>query len=210
MALDNDEYGNARTGQSATRYNWLGGKQRSSETLSGLMLMGVRLYNPTSGRFLSTDPVYGGGDNAYGYPGDPVNQFDLDGRFWGSIKKWVREQKRSHASFDMAYSATRFAPGNRILPVRRPRHQGNSATALAPRKAPHPDREVHQAVLQPVGTMRTHRVRALSFIAHLLARTQHLPPREPVHRQLLRTNAELDVPHRPVPPSQVEGILLAD
>ncbi|MFJ2915775.1 DNRLRE domain-containing protein, partial [Streptomyces sp. NPDC087228] len=79
VALDNDEYGNPRTGQPATRYNWLGAKQRSTETPTGLTLMGVRLYNPTTGRFLSTDPVYGGGDNRYAYPGDPINQYDLDG-----------------------------------------------------------------------------------------------------------------------------------
>ncbi|WP_051716424.1 DNRLRE domain-containing protein, partial [Streptomyces bikiniensis] len=82
QALDNDEYGNPRNNQPAVRYNWLGAKQRSAETLTGLTLMGVRLYNPRTGRFLSTDPVHGGGDNRYGYPGDPVNQYDLDGKRW--------------------------------------------------------------------------------------------------------------------------------
>ncbi|MFE7134423.1 DNRLRE domain-containing protein [Streptomyces sp. NPDC057638] len=82
VVLDNDEYGNPRAGQPAVRYNWLGGKQRSTETLTGLTLMGVRLYDPVTGRFLSADPVYGGGANAYGYPGDPVNEFDLDGKSW--------------------------------------------------------------------------------------------------------------------------------
>ncbi|MFG3496811.1 DNRLRE domain-containing protein [Streptomyces sp. NPDC047886] len=88
LALDNDEYGNPRTSQPATRYNWLGAKQRSTETLTGLTLMGVRLYNPTTGRFLSTDPVYGGNANAYDYcTADPINCYDLDGRFgW---KKWL-------------------------------------------------------------------------------------------------------------------------
>ncbi|MGK5643337.1 RHS repeat-associated core domain-containing protein, partial [Streptomyces sp. URMC 126] len=78
-ALDSDEYGNPRTNQSATRYNWLGAKQRSTETVTGLSLMGVRLYNPTTGRFLSTDPVFGGNANAYEYcAGDPVNCYDLN------------------------------------------------------------------------------------------------------------------------------------
>ncbi|WP_327249292.1 RHS repeat-associated core domain-containing protein [Streptomyces sp. NBC_01320] len=80
VVLDSDEYGNPRAGQAATRYSWLGAKQRSTETLTGLTLMGVRLYNPVTGRFLSTDPVYGGGANAYAYPADPINNFDLDGR----------------------------------------------------------------------------------------------------------------------------------
>lgn len=91
-ALDSDEYGNPRPGQAATRYRWLGGKQRSAETLTGLTLMGVRLYNPTTGRFLSMDPVYGGSANAYEYTyADPVNKYDLDGRWvaWvGRAAQW--------------------------------------------------------------------------------------------------------------------------
>ncbi|MFI5528975.1 RHS repeat-associated core domain-containing protein [Kitasatospora sp. NPDC051853] len=89
--LDYDEYGNPRAGQAASRYGWIGGKQRSSETLTGLTLMGVRLYNPATGRFLSTDPVPGGNANAYDYcSGDPLTCFDLDGRWsWKSISKVV-------------------------------------------------------------------------------------------------------------------------
>ncbi len=45
--------------------------------------MGVRLYNPLTGRFLQVDPVVGGNANAYDYcTGDPINCTDLDGR-WG-------------------------------------------------------------------------------------------------------------------------------
>ncbi|MEU3282440.1 DNRLRE domain-containing protein [Streptomyces antibioticus] len=79
--LDADEYGNPRAGQEPTRYNWLGDKQRSTETVGGLTLMGVRLYNPDTGRFLQVDPVTGGSCNGYDYVcGDPVNMVDLDGR----------------------------------------------------------------------------------------------------------------------------------
>ncbi|WP_018547295.1 DNRLRE domain-containing protein [Streptomyces sp. LaPpAH-108] len=95
VALDADEYGNPRASQTEARYGWLGAKQRSSETLTGLTLMGVRLYNPQTGRFLSIDPVYGGGDNRYGYPGDPVNQFDLDGKNWFK-KQWNRFNNKRH------------------------------------------------------------------------------------------------------------------
>ncbi|MGW7527833.1 DNRLRE domain-containing protein [Streptomyces sp. NPDC054783] len=88
-----DEYGNPEAGTAATRYGWLGGKQRSSETVTGATLMGVRLYDPTAGRFLSTDPVPGGSANAYDYcNGDPINHYDLDGRSWW--RRWVHRAGR--------------------------------------------------------------------------------------------------------------------
>ncbi|WP_261558306.1 DNRLRE domain-containing protein, partial [Frankia tisae] len=63
------------------RYGWLGAKQRSRDTLSGLTLMGVRLYDPSLGRFLQTDPEPGGSDNPYDYAHqDPYNTYDLDGK----------------------------------------------------------------------------------------------------------------------------------
>jgi hypothetical protein len=43
------------------------------------MLMGVRLYNPRTGRFLSLDPVVGANQNAYAYPVDPINSIDPSG-----------------------------------------------------------------------------------------------------------------------------------
>ncbi|MEV4108938.1 DNRLRE domain-containing protein [Nonomuraea sp. NPDC049695] len=85
--VDADEYGVARG--PARRYGWLGGKQRAADTLDGTMLMGVRLYNPSLGRFLQLDPVEGGSANAYEYcSGDPVNCTDLDGK-WGC--GWCRK-----------------------------------------------------------------------------------------------------------------------
>jgi RHS repeat-associated protein len=66
----------------AQNYTWLGGKRRSDDTLDSLLLMGARLYNPITGRFLTRDPVPGGNDNPYTYPPDPINGFDLNGE-WG-------------------------------------------------------------------------------------------------------------------------------
>lgn len=81
----------ARAGD--TRYGWLGTHQRAADTPTGVILMGVRLYNATTGRFLSTDPVYGGSANAYEYcAADPVNCTDLDGKWrrprWTKWRGW--------------------------------------------------------------------------------------------------------------------------
>lgn len=74
-----DEYGNPPTGTAAQRYGWLGQHQRSTDTVGGLTLMGVRLYNPTSGQFLSADPINRGNVTSYTYPQDPVNDLDPSG-----------------------------------------------------------------------------------------------------------------------------------
>ncbi|MDH2415265.1 RHS repeat-associated core domain-containing protein [Nocardioides sp. CER19] len=60
-------------------YGWLGASQRSNNSVAGLALMGVRLYSPATGRFLSTDPVVGANANAYTYPLDPISTSDESG-----------------------------------------------------------------------------------------------------------------------------------
>jgi RHS repeat-associated protein len=65
----------------AGRLGYLGGAERFTTDASlGLIRMGARLYDPTLGRFLETDPVPGGSANNYDYVNqDPVNGFDLGG-----------------------------------------------------------------------------------------------------------------------------------
>ncbi|MFD3354742.1 DNRLRE domain-containing protein [Streptomyces fradiae] len=110
IAQDTDEYGNPRAGQAPARYGWLGAKQRSSETLTGLTLMGVRLYNPRTGRFLSSDPVYGGSANAYEYGyADPVNKFDLDGKWVPLVVFGVRAAVACFRYCKKAYKAAKYA-----------------------------------------------------------------------------------------------------
>ncbi|MFD9763077.1 RHS repeat-associated core domain-containing protein [[Kitasatospora] papulosa] len=100
VALDSEEYGRSRAAQTAGRYGWLGSYERSAETPGSVMLMGVRLYNPESGRFLSTDPVYGGNANAYEYcAGDPVGCTDLTGMV--SVSWWRPWWARSHYMIKM-------------------------------------------------------------------------------------------------------------
>ncbi|MFD7552486.1 DNRLRE domain-containing protein [Streptomyces sp. NPDC059816] len=75
-----DEYGRPLGSQGSSDYGWLGRYQRSAGTLSGLTLMGARLYDRGNGRFLSVDREYGGSCNAYDYAcGDPVGGLDLSG-----------------------------------------------------------------------------------------------------------------------------------
>jgi RHS repeat-associated protein len=78
---ETDEFGLARANsQPAGDYGWLGSTLRRAANPAGLMLMGVRLYNPATGRFLTPDRVYAGSANAYDYANqDPVNQSDTSG-----------------------------------------------------------------------------------------------------------------------------------
>jgi RHS repeat-associated protein len=76
-----DEYGAVLSTSTATNptLGWLGAQQRYM-TNAGLFLMGVRVYNPATGRFLQVDPVPGGSPSAYVYPTNPITEYDLSGK----------------------------------------------------------------------------------------------------------------------------------
>lgn len=108
--FESTEFGVARASNTATpRYGWLGGKRRSSDSIAGLTLMGQRLYDPTLGRFLQTDPVRGGSANNYDYANqDPINQFDVAGtcssrHWWCRAYHWGRHHAPNYVSFNFGF-----------------------------------------------------------------------------------------------------------
>jgi len=63
-----------------TVHRFTGRWDKQYDTTTGDILMGARPYDPTTGRFLSIDPIPGGSLNNYDYAGqDPINNYDLAG-----------------------------------------------------------------------------------------------------------------------------------
>ena len=105
---DTDEYGNTLTGPAGV-YGWVGGHNRITDITTGLIQMGVRLYNPTTGTFGSVDPVYAGNLTPYSYPADPIRGYDLDGRLdWSAIGGWISDHRGAIAT--VAASLACLAP----------------------------------------------------------------------------------------------------
>ncbi|MBR7833794.1 hypothetical protein KDL01_10990 [Actinospica durhamensis] len=80
------EFGSAETGSTtAGGYGYLGSDQRADSDMGGTVLMGVRVYDPSTGRFLEDDPIFQGSANAYDYVDqNPVTGTDLGGTNGGS------------------------------------------------------------------------------------------------------------------------------
>jgi RHS repeat-associated protein len=83
-----DPFGNALTSlqndsPDGLAYGFEGKHGIGTDTDAGdIVLMGARLYNPVSGRFLQVDPVFEGSCNAYDYTcQDPLNNTDLNGEW---------------------------------------------------------------------------------------------------------------------------------
>lgn len=69
------------SGATAAEFAAYAGAGKITDTTTGYIFMGARLYNPTQGRFLTTDPQHGGCANNYVYAhGDPFTQQDITGQ----------------------------------------------------------------------------------------------------------------------------------
>ncbi len=99
------------------RYGYKGTALRVTDTQSGLVLMGARVYDPQLGRFLSVDPVDGGSASAYDYcNADPVNCEDIAGTsLLGDAARCILHAdwgclKRTFGRWSFYHDACTFAP----------------------------------------------------------------------------------------------------
>lgn len=110
-----DEYGRQLTG-TTPRYGYLGDAQRSGDNPAGLITMGVRLYNRTTGRFLQVDPIWGGSANRYDYANqDPVNNSDTSGLAscsCGTVYKYTGPKNTLIRIANEYYGQTGWISGN--------------------------------------------------------------------------------------------------
>ncbi|MFD3717010.1 polymorphic toxin-type HINT domain-containing protein [Streptomyces sp. NPDC058674] len=104
-----DPFGNERGTQPAPGA-WAGDKGfvgGTKEKSTGFTLLGAREYDPTTGRFISPDPIIDASDpqqwNAYAYSNnDPINKSDPSGLAW----KCERGEKCSPGTYDGATGNT--------------------------------------------------------------------------------------------------------
>jgi RHS repeat-associated protein len=111
-----DEYGNADNGGTGTRYDYLGTAQRQRDTNSDLQLMGARVYNSNTGRFLQTDPVLGGSANNYDYAAsNPIGNIDTTGQSYCEVSESYSIQFNAgfwnHTRAQLTFHAYYFTPG---------------------------------------------------------------------------------------------------
>ena len=116
------------TAEQANPFRWIGGYQHNTDQPGGYYKLGARFYNPTTGAFTQTDPEPGNmGEplrlNAYLYSaGDPINNTDPDGRFFGAALAGAKYFGLVNATTggtgaEFAGAAVSFITGAALTPV---------------------------------------------------------------------------------------------
>jgi RHS repeat-associated protein len=115
------------TPSNTTIHRFVGRWNKQYDTATGLILMGARPYDPSTGRFLSVDPIPGGSLNNYDYAGqDPINNYDLNGECLHiSIISWCGTKQSPVAKYLYNHSgqiaaiaaAFSFVPGADVVAI---------------------------------------------------------------------------------------------
>jgi RHS repeat-associated protein len=91
----------SRTGSTATPFGFVGAQGYQSDGDSGLQLLGHRYYDPSIGRFLSSDPIQDG-DNWYSYcSNESLSHIDASGLKENSRKNKARRKRIAKLAVDL-------------------------------------------------------------------------------------------------------------
>jgi RHS repeat-associated protein len=89
-ALDTTAGNNTTVAAAGGTERYAASWDKKTDISTSLVQMGARPYDPTTGRFYSTDPVPGGSLNNYDYAGqDPLNGYDLTGLETDGNRNWT-------------------------------------------------------------------------------------------------------------------------
>ena len=194
-----DEYGNPDTTNPANtnniNYTTYAQAERATNT-TGLILMGARVYNPTTNQFTTPDPVKGGNENPYTYPNDPLNSSDysgLESATWEAIRRAILNLILDVRDANLVFRAFQSAPAGRS------RIEGFTLRAfviagVAVAVVHNKFSQLHKLRLYKAGETGGHLKIAGAVGTHAIIRFPYIK-RSGVSKGKLEGNLELIIPH---------------